>query len=97
MAREKNTVDYFPFFVKDGKTLYVLQKKFGLEGIGFFTQLFRYLSQIPEHWTCIQDEFDFSRIVDFIGIDEKKCLEMLNVMAGTEKIDSKLWKEKSIF
>jgi hypothetical protein len=96
MAREKNTVDYFPFYVKDGKTLYVLQKKYGLEGIGFFTQLFRYLSQVPEHWTCIQDEYDLSRLVDYIGIEEKKCIEMLEILAGTGKIDHALWKEKGI-
>lgn len=93
MARQKNTVEYFPFYVKDGKTLYILQKKYGLEGIGFFTQLFRYLSQVPDHWICIDDEIEKERFLDYLGIQEEKCNEILDLMSKTGKIDAELWHE----
>lgn len=96
MAIEKNTVDYFPFFIKNGKTLFILKKKWGLAGIGFFTEFLRFLSQEPEHWLCLQDKLDLDRLVYTIGTDEKECLEMLEVLAMTGKIDTKLWKEKRV-
>lgn len=87
----KETVDYFPFFVKDGKTLFVLKKKYGLAGIGFFTELMRMLSQTPKHYYSYNDEYERLRLIEYIGIPEEEIEPMLDDMAGTGKIDHELW------
>jgi len=87
----KETVDYFPFFVKDGKTLFVLKKKYGLAGIGFFTELFRILAQTPKHCYAYNDEYEKLRLIKHIGIPEEELERMLIDMAGTGKIDRELW------
>jgi len=87
----KETVDYFPFFVKDGKTSFLLKKKYGLAGIGFFTELMRWLSQTPKHYYSFNDEYDKLRIIEYIGVSEKEIESMLYDVASTDKIDYELW------
>ena len=48
MARpERKDVDYFPFYVKNGRTLQLLEGKYDCKGTGFFTNLLRFLSGRP--------------------------------------------------
>jgi hypothetical protein len=91
---ERHDADYFPFFVKRGKTLNILQSKFGLEGIGFFTNLMRFLALTPDHHYCIKDETDRMNFFAEIGIqDENRGLEMIELMVKTEKLERELWEK----
>ncbi|MCL2793616.1 MAG: hypothetical protein FWD87_11080 [Spirochaetaceae bacterium] len=98
MARpERRDVDYFPFYVKRGKTLNILQSKYGLEGIGFFTNLMRFLSLTPDHHYCIKDELDKLNFFAEIGVqDEEKGIEMIELMVKTEKLDKDLWENYQV-
>ncbi len=87
MARpERHDVDYFPFIVKRGKTLNILQSKFGAEGIGVFTNIMRFLSSTPDHHYCINDETDRLNFFAEIGIEESKGIAMIDLMVKTGKI-----------
>ena len=98
MARpERHDVDYFPFFAKRGKTLNILQSKFGLEGIGFFTNLMRFLALTPDHYYCIKDETDKLNFFAEIGIsDEDKGNAMIELMVKTGKLDKELWEKHQV-
>ena len=98
MARpERHDVDYFPFIVKRGKTLNILQSKYGLEGIGFFTNLFRFLAQTPDHYYSIYEEDDQMNFFAETGVqDEEKGLEMLKLMVKTGKLDKELWEKNKV-
>jgi len=92
MARPiSKTVEYFPFYVKDGDTLFLLENKYGCEGLGFFTGVMRFLSQTPDHHYCIKDEIKKMRFFATIKINEIKGMEMLEIMAVTGKINRVLW------
>jgi len=97
MARpERHDVDYFPFYAKRGKTLNILQSKYGLEGIGFFTNLMRFLSLTPDHYYCMQDETERLNLFAEIGIDENKGLAMIELMVKTGKLDKELWEKYKV-
>lgn len=94
MARpERRDADYFPFYAKDGRTLFVLQHKFGLEGIGFFTNLMRLLTTTTDHHISLEDEGDRLYTFSRIGCDEERGVAILDAMAATGKIDKQLWNE----
>jgi hypothetical protein len=100
MARpERHDVDYFPFFAKRGRTLNILQSKYGLEGIGFFTNLLRFLALTPDHYYCINNETDRMNFFAEIGMkDENRGIEMIELMVKTGKLDRKSWgKYKVVF
>jgi hypothetical protein len=98
MARpERHDVDYFPFFAKRGKTLNILQSKYGLEGIGFFTNLMRFLALTPDHYYCIVEEEDRLNLFAEIGItDEEKGIAIIELMVKTGKLDRQLWEEHKV-
>jgi len=98
MARpERRDADYFPFYAKRGKTLNILQSKFGLEGIGFFTNLLRFLTFTPDHHYCIKDETDKMNFFAEIGIqEESRGIEIIELMVKTEKLNRELWENYKV-
>ena len=98
MARpERHDVDYFPFILKRGKTLNILQTKFGLEGIGFFTNLLRFLGTTPDHYYCIKEEYDRLNFFSEIGMqDEDRGIAIIELMVMTGKLDKQLWEEHMV-
>ena len=97
----KETVDYFPFFVADGRTFYMLKKLYGAVGIGYFTELCRLLARTPGHVFHMRDGFDRERFLDFIGskehpVSEVEMFDFLDVLAKTGKIDPDLWLKKRL-
>jgi hypothetical protein len=94
---ERHDVDYFPFFAKRGKTLNILQSKYGLEGIGFFTNLMRFLTLTPDHHYCIKDETDRMNFFAEIGIqEESRGIEIIELMVKTDKLDKELWEKYKV-
>jgi len=97
MARpEKHTVEYFPFIVKDGKTLFVLESQWGAAGTGVFTNVMRFLCSTPDHHYCIEDPGDRLFFFSRIHIDEETGMKMLEAMSKTGKIDSGFFRRKLI-
>ena len=92
MARpERKDVDYFPFYVKDGRTLFILENKYGCAGTGFFTNMLRFLCQTPNHHFCIADEANRLFFFSKTKCDEVSGTAMLDLMAKTGKIYAPLW------
>jgi len=92
----KETVEFFPFFVKNGRTLYVLQNKYGLAGIGFFTQMLRWLAQSPGHFYAYVDDFDKDRFNQYCGLNETDIRVMIGDMVRTGKVDRELWEDRGV-
>ena len=92
----KVDADYFPFFVKDGTTLSVLEYKYGLAGIGFFTQVMRLLTSTPEHHICIADEARAIHAYKKIGCAEDEFKAMVTTMVSTGKLSKALWEDHKV-
>jgi hypothetical protein len=101
MSREPSeTVEYFPFFVKEGKTLFILDQQFpNNEGVGFFTKLMIQLAITPGHILDLEDESTRLFVIARLGVrDENRFSGLMQVLMRTGKIDSELWdKRKVIF
>ena len=89
--KERKDVDYFPFWIKDGRTLHILEDKYECKGTGFFTNLFRFLGQRPDHHFCLQDPGDRRWFFSTVKCDEESGLDMISIMVDTEKLDRELW------
>jgi len=98
MARpERHDVDYFPFFVKSGKTLDYLELKYGAEGTGYFTNILRFLSVTPDHYYCIKNETEKMIFLSRIkSTDEKKMFDVIEIMVKTGKLDKDLWEKHKV-
>jgi hypothetical protein len=93
---ERHDADYFPFYVKDGKTLFILESKYGLQGIGFFTNLMRFLTRQTDHHICIKDESDRLYFFAQIRCPEDVGIDMIGLMVKTGKLDADLWSKNMV-
>ena len=89
--KQRYDADYFPFFVKEGRTLTVIQKLYGLEGMGFFTNIMRMLTRTPYHHVQVKGEADELYFWTTIGTSKDRGEEMLKTLIITGKIDRELW------
>ncbi len=97
MARPPlKTVHYFPYYVKEGRTLFLLENKYGCTGTGFFTNVLRILCETPDHHFSIEDEVDRMMFFGRAKIDEVTGLDMIQIMIKTGKLDKRLWEEKTV-
>lgn len=96
MAAPKETASWFPFYCADGRTLTVLEQRFQLQGIGFFTNLMRILCTTPQHHLDLSDEVDRIYMYSKIGCGEELSECIISSMVQTEKLDRRLWEERKI-
>jgi len=93
---ERRDVDYFPFFIKDGRTLFILEGKYQCKGTGFFTNLFRFLSRTPDHHFQLKTESDILFFFTTVKCDQESALDMINLMVTTGKLDKDLWDQERV-
>lgn len=97
MARPtKLSVDYFPHFVSQGKTIHILQSRYGIRGYAFWFKLLEALS--ASDTMC----FDWNRMIDreyFAADTETDIPEAENIielLAQIGIVDADLWHEKKL-
>lgn len=97
MARPtKLSVDYFPHYVGQGKTIRILQGKYGIKGYAFLFKLLEALS--ASDTMC----FDWNRMIDreFFAADTETDIpeaeNIIDLLAQIGLIDADLWHEKHI-
>jgi len=93
---ERHDADYFPFYAKDGRTLFILEQKYQCKGTGFFTNVMRFLTLQEDHYFCIADETDKLYFFAKCHCDTESGMDMLNLMAKSRKIDAGLWVSSAV-
>ena len=97
MARpQRNDCDYFPFFVKQGKTFSLLRHRWPLEGIGFFTELCILLTRTPNHHIRVESDIDFEYVLGDMGCSVERANEIMNLLTATGKVHKNLWENHRV-
>ena len=97
MARPKKyTAEFFPMFVKDGRTLVALQSIHGLEGVGFFLNLMRLLCSTPHHFLDLNDTADALYVAGKIGCSADEMISYVETMIMTHKLHRTLWEDHRV-
>lgn len=97
MARpKKQTVDYFPHYVKSGRTIYILENRFGNDGYAFWFKLLEILGESEGHSYDCSNTTNWEFLLAKARVDDAKANDIINVLIGMNKIDKKLWEENRI-
>jgi len=103
MARgrpRKQTVDYFPHYTgaSDGKTLFILQNRFGNDGYAFWFRLLEILGSSEGHYFDYRKAPEWQFLLAKTGIsDDNKATEILKALADLDAIDVGLYEQKIIW
>ena len=97
MARpKKQTVDYFPHFVKGGRTIFILENKFGNDGYAFWFKLLEILGESEGHFYDCSNASNWEYLLAKTRVTEEKAKDIINVLINLNKIDIELWNEHHV-
>lgn len=98
MARPaKQTVDYFPHVCNHKKTLYIIEQRYGNDGYAFWFKLLELLGSTDGHYLDTNDIAAWEYLIAKVSLDEKMCVEILDLLAKLGAIDHDLWREKVVW
>lgn len=94
---QKQTVDYFSHDCKYGDTIPILEGLYGKDGYTFWWKLLETLGASEGHFLdCNKPEL-LRKLQARTHLSQNKCLEILNLLAEIEAIDSELWQQKVVW
>lgn len=97
MARpRKQTVDYFPHYCKDGRTIYILENRFGNDGYAFWFKLLEILGSVEGHYYDCAICANWAFLLAKTRVEEKRAEEIIDVLIELGKIDGQLWAEARV-
>ena len=100
MARpQKQTVDYFPHYAgaSNGKTLFILQSRFGNDGYATWFKLLELLATSEGHYFSYNSPSDWQFLLAKTGVSADILTEILTILADVEAIDRELNEHKVIW
>jgi len=98
MARpKKQTVDYFPHIIKQGKTITILENRFGNDGYAFWFKLLEILGSTEGHCYRYENTADIEFLLAKTLVERETAENILGLLAELEAIDKKLWEKGYIW
>lgn len=97
MARpERNTVDYFPLYCKDGKGIYYIEQKYGNDGYATWLKILCQLATTDYHYIDLSNEIQFMFLSAKCKIDKKILESIINDLVILGEFDKELWNENKV-
>ncbi len=98
MARpKKKTVDYFPHSCTHGKTMFIIEQKYGNDGYAFWFKLLELLGDTEGHYIDLNDEMVQEFLQAKTSLSKEVCNEILDLLAKLKAIDAELWEQKIVW
>ncbi len=92
----KQTAEWFPHYVSDSRTKFVLEDAWGNNGYAFWFKLLELLCRSDGHFYDCSSAADKRYLVAIMKLDEATVDDILSLLADMSKIDPPLWREKKI-
>jgi hypothetical protein len=93
---QSNTVEYFPHVAKGGKTLFILEGKYGNDGYAFWFKLLELLSSSEDHFYDASTEVAWQYLIARAKVTDISATEMLSLLANLGNIDAEMWEGHKI-
>lgn len=97
MARPtKETVDYYPHFVKGGRTIFILESKYGNDGYAFWFKLLEILGDAEGHYYDCSIPNNWAYLLAKTRCNEETAKAIIGTLLTLDKIDGKLWNDRQV-
>ena len=97
MARPKRmTVDYFPHYVKCGRTVFILENRFGNDGYAFWFKVLEVLGETEGHFYDCSVSSNWEYLLAKTHVNAQRAEEIIQVLINLGKIDADLWEKNRV-
>ena len=93
----KETAEYFPHFVKGGRTLFILESKYGNDGYAFWFKLLEILCYTNNHFFDCKNPSNWEFLLAKTRTTEEIANKIITTLVDLGKIDAELWENKVIW
>lgn len=90
----KQTVEYFPHFVRPGKTLFILESKWGNTGYSFWFKMLEVLGESDGHVLRYNEPDTRDYFLARCGIQHGEAVQIFSKLVELKKIDRELWENR---
>jgi len=98
MARpERNTVDYFPHLLGEGKKMYFIENKYGNNGYATWYKILEKLGSTEYHYLNLNREDEVMFLASKCKVSEELLLSIINDLAKLEVFHKDLWTSKILW
>lgn len=94
---KKQRVDYFPHDCKHGKTLSILQKRYGNDGYAAWFKILEILGSSDGHYIDCNDNYMWEFIASEILVEPDLLQKIVDLIAKLGAIDAGLWSDRIIW
>jgi len=88
----KKGVEYFPHLCTHGRTIYILEQRWGNDGYAFWFKLLELLGSTEGHVLDIRNATTREFLAAKTHLSAEQCHEILDLLADLDAIDQELWK-----
>lgn len=97
MARKKtNTADYFPHFTQDGKTIYMLESKYGNDGYAFWFKLLSEIGKAEDHYLDFSQVEIFDYFLSRAKVTKEIAYSIIEDLCKWKNLDQILWNDYQV-
>ena len=97
MARPtRQTVDFFLHYCKGGKTLYILEGKYGNDGYAFWFKLLELLGESEGHFYSCKNSVEWEFLLAKTRTSGETASSIIDTLIDLGKVDAELWREGRI-
>jgi hypothetical protein len=94
---KKDTADYFPHDSRHGKTIRILQNKYGNVGYAVWFKTLELLAHTGGHAYSFKEAYDYEDMLAYLLIDEETFNNIFDTLLVLKAIDRPLFEEKIIW
>lgn len=94
---KKHTIDYFPHSTKHGKTIFIIEERYGNDGYAFWFKLLETLGNTENHFLDLNDSANFEYLRSITRSDDVFVVEILDLLSKLNAIDPVLWQSKVVW
>lgn len=94
--QQTNTADYFPHIAKPGKTISILEAKFGNDGYAALFKILELLTASEGHAYNCATKKQWEFLVGRLLVDERRAKAIISLIAEIGILDSDLWRRSKI-
>ena len=98
MARpERNTVDYFPHLLGEGKKMYFIENKYGNNGYATWYKILETLGSTEYHYLNLNREDEVMFLAAKCKVSEELLLSIINDLSKMDVFHKELWDNKIVW
>lgn len=97
MSRPKSKIaEYFPHFAKGGRTIYILESKYGNDGYAFWFKVLELLCDTEGQVYDCKNPANWEFLTAKTRVTSEQAKEILATLASLEAIDPELWNQRQV-